>query len=181
MRLFAFYICGALVLWSLGYAALSLAPRVPTNRKDLWEIDQLSKLVPGKSFIELWSGTSIVCMYIARLHPDCTVVGIELARPLFLYSRLKQKLSWPKNLVIIYGDILKKDISSYDVLYIFGLPRTLHTAFKTKIFQEMKPGAVLLSYLFDLDGWEWWTIEKISLKKWAWVIHRFTKDLEEKE
>lgn len=134
-------------------AAVSLAPWVPTKARDLERINDLANLQSGQQFLEMGAGDGRVCAYIARRNPEVKVIGIELALWLYLYAKIKYLLQGPENLTFKFGNVLKHDISTYDVIYVFGIPETVNKKIKAKISQEMKVGAKLISYVFVIDDW----------------------------
>lgn len=165
-----FFLVLYIFIIGLGVSAIfawsSLAPWLPTQRKDLKRINKDANLKPGQKFIEIGCGDARVCSYIARHNPKAHVEGIELAPPLYFYSYIKQKISGPKNLKIIYGNALKHDFSNYDVIYIYGLKETINNQIKKKLLKDMKKGSKFLSYVFSLDDdWKDVQTEKPGAKE----------------
>jgi precorrin-6B methylase 2 len=148
-----FYIIGFLFLFSAAYAWLSLAPWVPTPNKELKRIDKIVRLKPGQIFVEMGCGNGRVCTYIAKKNPTAKVVGIELALPFYLFTKLSVTLFGPRNLSIVFGNALKYDISNVDVLYVYGLTNSLNNQIKKKISKEMPSKAKLISYVFSMKKW----------------------------
>lgn len=151
------------------YGWTSLAPWLPTKRKDLPTINELATLKEGQTFVEMGCGNGRVCAYIAKHNPNVHVVGIELGLGLYMISRLRA-LRYP-NLKIQYGDALNHDCSKVDVVYVFGLTKTMNGVVKEKMLCELKPGASCISYLFVIDDWPG-TIKKVEGGR---PIYRYTK------
>lgn len=147
-----------LIMWVLGvtlvYAYLSLAPWVPTPKKELERINRLANLKRGDLFYEIGCGTAIVSSYIAKKNPEAEVVGIELAVPIFLLARFLNKFKKLKNLRIEFGNAFAKDYSNADVVYIYGLPKSVNGKLKAKLEKELKPGARFISYAFTVNDWK---------------------------
>lgn len=135
------------------YAWFSLAPWVPTNLSDLKKINAIAHLKKGQTFVELGCGNGRVCGFIAKHNPEASVVGVELAFVMYLITRIRVALFGPRNLRVVFGDALKYDISDADVLYVYGLTKTVNARLKSKILHEMKSGAVFISYVFALKKW----------------------------
>jgi precorrin-6B methylase 2 len=135
------------------YAYVFLAPWVPTPAKELQRINRLAALRPGDVFYEVGCGTARVSAFIAKNNPHSQVIGIELVPPLYLVARLGKALSGLKNLHIEFGDAFERDYSGADVVYVYGLPRTVNGKLKTKLEKELKPGARLISYAFTVREW----------------------------
>jgi len=142
-----------IILASLLYAGLSLAPWLPTKRLDWERINQLAALQPGQTFLEMGCGTGALATYIAQHNPQAQVVGVELAWPVYVLAKLRQWLSGLANLRIVFGNVLQYDIANTDVVYVFARPQTITTKLKPKLIAEMKPGAQVISYIFPITDW----------------------------
>jgi precorrin-6B methylase 2 len=142
-----------LILLSVVYSWSSLAPWVPTPKKELERINRTAGLKPGQVFVELGCGNGRVCSYIAKKNPKAKVVGIELALPMYMLTKLWVAIFGPKNLSIVFGNALKYDISDVDVLYVYGLVNSLNNQIKKKISKEMPSKAKLISYVFSIKEW----------------------------
>jgi SAM-dependent methyltransferase len=154
------------------YAWLSLAPWVPSNRSDLKRIHTLSKLKPGQTFLEMGCGNGRVCRYIAKKNPKANVIGIELAFPFYLFTKIQVFFCGPKNLTILWGNALKHDIPNIDVIYVYGLTKTINAKLKTKIENEMKTSGKFISYVFPFKKWKYkQTIHKPSPKEFRIYIY----------
>lgn len=112
------------ILWAC-FSFFSLAPWVPTKKKDLKRIHSIVNLKKSETFLEIWCGTSLVWLYIAKNNPESRVVWVELSPVLYLISRIKVFLSGCKNIEIRFANALKMDFSEFDVLYVFWLPETI--------------------------------------------------------
>jgi precorrin-6B methylase 2 len=139
---------------TLLYAFISLAPWVPTPKKELERINRLADLKSGQVFYEIGCGTARVSSFIARKNPEVKVVGIELALPIYLFARSVNFFGSPKNLQIEFGDAFSKNYSDADAVYIYGLPATVNGRLKNKLEKELRPGAKFISYAFAVDGWK---------------------------
>jgi len=142
-----------IILLSLVIASFSLAPWVPTKKKDLKLINKVANLKEGQTFLEMGCGNGRVSCFIARKNPKAKVVGIELAYVLYLLTAIRVLIAGPKNTKIKFGNALKYDISKVDVIYVFGLIETVNKQVKEKVLKEMKPGAKLISYCFSMKEW----------------------------
>ena len=136
------------------YAWISLAPWVPTAKKDLERINKIADLKPGQTFLEIGCGNGRVCTYIAKENPENKIIGIELAFPFYLFVKIKTALFGPGNLEVIFGDALKFDISKVDSIYVFGLIETVNGVLKRKIEKEMPPNSKFISYVFSMKEWD---------------------------
>ena len=164
------------IFGGLVWAWMGFAPWMPTRSHDLKLIGELTDLQTGMTFLEFGCGTAHVSRYIATKFPNAHIVGIEYALPLFVYSRCKQGLFWPKNLSIVYGNGFGYHLAELDVLYAFGLPTTINTKLKKKILTEMQSGSKFLSYVFALEDWEWGVVTSHKSQHNPWSIHIFVKE-----
>lgn len=139
---------------SFFHAQTSLAPWLPTRRKDLERISRLAGLDKGQKFYEVGCGTAAVSTFLAKRNPEAEVMGIELAFPIYLLARARRLLCGAKNLKIEYGNALHKDYADADAVYIFGLPETVSGKLREKLERELRPGARFISYVFEVKGWQ---------------------------
>ena len=141
-----------LILLPCVIAGLSMAPWMPTRKKDLARINHLAALKKGEIFYELGSGDGRVSYFIAKNNPHCQVIGIEIAWPLFIYSKLKLFFAPQKNLCFKMGNIFKEDLSKADVIYVFAMKNTLNKKLKQKFNKELKKEARIISYVFSINN-----------------------------
>lgn len=139
---------------TLAWAAASFAPWVPARRRDLERIARLAALQPGETLYELGAGNGRVSLALARHFPDSRIVGLELAWPLFALCRARQWLCRTRNVRFRWRNLFRTDLGAADVVYFFGVPKTVTGPLQEKLRRELKPGARVLSYAFELQGWE---------------------------
>ena len=154
-------------------AGLSLAPWVPTRKKDFERVNRCAALKKGETFIEVGCGDARVCTYIAQKNPEAKVIGIELSWVMYVLSLMQVKLSTVKNVKILHANALKFDLSDADVVYFYALHDTFNLRLKPKLLKELKKGARIVSYAFSLDDWPGkYTKDKPTKKDGA--IHVYT-------
>jgi predicted RNA methylase len=146
-------IIGFLFFLSLFYAGSSLAPLAYTRKKDLKRINTIANLKPGQTFVEMGAGTGRVCSYVAKHNPSTIAIGIELAWPLYIFTKYKTVLAGPSNLQIQYGNALHFNYKNIDVIYTYALVKTLKNKVQQKLLKEMKPDATFISYIFSIKNW----------------------------
>ena len=130
----------------------SLAPWVPTKKSDLERIHKLLKLKPWERFLEIGCGTGWVSLYIAKHNPKSHITGVELSIIFYIISRIRVFFSRQRNIQILYANALKKDLSDYDALYVFGLPETISEKLEPKLKTELKKTARCISYCFQMKS-----------------------------
>lgn len=170
-----FWLVFIIIIWFIAIAWTSLAPFVPSFKKDLGRINKIIKLKKWDNFLEIWSWIAIVSSYIAKNNPENNIYAIELALPLYLYSVIKNKLFWYKNLKIMFWNALKLDFWDYDFIYIFGLKGSLNKLLKPKIINELKNNAKFISYAFSINAWDYNYIEN-KPKEDDISIHIYSKN-----
>ncbi|OGF34978.1 hypothetical protein A2303_07435 [Candidatus Falkowbacteria bacterium RIFOXYB2_FULL_47_14] len=143
----------AVILGTTAIASGSLAPWVPTRRKDLRRIYRLASIRSGEIFYDLGAGDGRVAFYIAR-HSGGRVVGIELSLLFYLLCFVKRALSGVKNLSFRFRDIYGEDLTDADAVFVFPASRrALRGKLSEKLKQELKLGARVITYVFPIEGW----------------------------
>ncbi|MFA5894115.1 MAG: class I SAM-dependent methyltransferase, partial [Candidatus Margulisiibacteriota bacterium] len=102
---------------------------------------------------ELGCGNGRVAAYLAK-HSPAKVIGLELAWPFYLLSKLRQLMAGQKNLSIRCRNLFTTDLSEASVIYVFGIPDKLTDKLKPKLERELAPGAKVISYSFAIAGWQ---------------------------
>ena len=130
----------------------SIAPFVPTRKKDLKRISDLVALKESENLLEIWCWTAKVCLFIAKHYPNNKIVWVELSPLFYVISKVKVFFSWIKNLEIIFWDAMKLDFSKYDVFYVFWLPETITKLLFPKLDKEIKNNSRFFSYCFQMQN-----------------------------
>ncbi|MBI3887738.1 hypothetical protein HY310_01575 [Candidatus Microgenomates bacterium] len=140
----------------MAIAANSLAPWIPIRNFDLERLFKVINLKPGEVFYELGSGDGRVCLYAGK-HYKNMIIGLELAIPMFLISKFRNKY---KNVVFKNANIFSTNLTEANVVYVYGLPRVISSRLKAKLEKDLKPGSRVISYAFIIDGWKPVKIQK---------------------
>src|SRR5580700_4928998 len=101
-----------------------LAPYYPTPETVVDRMLELGELKAGEKMFDLGSGDGrIVIMAARKYHAEA--VGVELDNDLVIQSTAKiRDLGLQKTAKIIYGDILKQNYSSANLITIYLLPES---------------------------------------------------------
>lgn len=126
----------------------SLAPWVPTKVKDYQRINNLLGENNPQRFIDLGCGSAGLLVYLAKQNPQINFSGVEIALPLFLFAWLRVKLTGLKNITILYKNLFNVDLSKFDIIFVYGYPRSIKKRLTEKIKHEIKSPSILLSYVF---------------------------------
>jgi SAM-dependent methyltransferase len=146
------------------FAGMSFAPWVPMHKKDLARVEKLAKLKPGEIFYDLGSGDGRVVFYLAK-QTKAKAIGVEMAWPMWLISEIKRLFLRRGNVAFKLKDLFKEDLSQADVVYFFGLPKHINDRLKEKLATELKSGARVISYVFQIEGWEPKIVDKPGEKE----------------
>jgi hypothetical protein len=130
-----------------------LAPYYPTPETIVDRMLDLGGLKAGEKMFDLGSGDGrIVIMAAQKYHADST--GVELDSDLAQSSAAKiRQLGLEKNARIIYGDILKQDYSSADLLTVYLLPES-NIKVRPILDAQLKKGARIVAHDFEIGGWK---------------------------
>ncbi len=147
-------LCLIVFLLFFVYGCISLAPWVPVRLKDLPRLLELAQPHAGKIFYDLGCGDVLAVRYLAE-HSAALAKGIEINPFLSGWAKIKSRLSpAAERQEIIWGNLFKANLSAADIIFVFGMPRTLAEKLKGKLAKELKPGAKVISYAFSFPGWE---------------------------
>jgi predicted O-methyltransferase YrrM len=102
--------------------------------------------------IDIGSGLGDMSMYIAKLRPDCSVEGIEIAPLPWLISIVRAKLNRSK-VDFRIGDYRLLNFANYDLIFAYLSPAAMSDLWQ-KAQKEMRSGTLLVSYEFDVEGVE---------------------------
>lgn len=156
-----FYLIFGLLLFSFVIAAVSLAPWVPTRRKDLKRVQRLADLKEGDIFYELGCGTGGVSNYISK-HTPATVIGIEFALPMYLVCIIRNFIKPRKNLTYKLKSLYQENLQPANVIYVFGMENKMKSKFSKKLKEDLRPGTRVISYCFKINGWQHKLVDRPS-------------------
>jgi protein-L-isoaspartate O-methyltransferase len=128
-----------------------LAPYYPTPEIIVERMLELGELKAGEKMFDLGSGDGrIVIMAAQKYHADST--GVELDSDLVQSSQLKIRQLGLKNARIIYGDILKQNYSSANLITVYLLPES-NIKVRPVLEATLKKGTRVVAHDFEVGGW----------------------------
>jgi protein-L-isoaspartate O-methyltransferase len=129
-----------------------LAPYYPTPETIVERMLELGELKAGEKMYDLGSGDGrIVIMAARKYHAEA--VGVELDNDLVVQSSEKIKeLGLQKTARIIYGDILKQNYSSANLITIYLLPES-NIMVRPVLESQLKKGTRVVAHDFEVGGW----------------------------
>ena len=161
------------VYLSIFLSVFSLAPWVPSRRRDLKRAIGLSDLKAGEVFADLGCGDGRV-VFAANKFWGARAKGIELAWPLHLFCQVKKHLFYrQRDIVFKCGNLFREDLSGIDVVFVYGLPGSLKKRLKGKLETELKSGARVISYGFAIEGLEPAKISRPDKKHSPVFVYKF--------
>lgn len=140
-----------LFLLPFGIAAQSLAPWVPTKKKDLSRILELANLKESDVFYEIGSGNGRVMLYVRDNSDVGKVVGIECVLTLVLISRLQLFFKKRKNTEVRHENCFECDFGDATHVFVFGMPDKINSKLCKKIKDTCKPGTFVISHVFAFN------------------------------
>ncbi|ACT50043.1 class I SAM-dependent methyltransferase [Methylovorus glucosotrophus] len=104
----------------------------------------------GLRMIDIGSGLGDMAMHIAKVRPDCQMLGIEVAPLPWLISHARGR--WRRSSArFVLGDYHKLDFREFDVVFAYLSPAAMPALWQ-KASSEMRPGSLLISYEFEIPG-----------------------------
>jgi SAM-dependent methyltransferase len=136
-----------LLFWSTFRTQVPYYP----SRASTWQaVDALLPPQAPLRIIDIGSGFGGFVLSMARRRPQASLAGIEIAPLPWLVSRLRA-ICGANRARFILGDYTRLDFAEYDVVFAYLSPAAM-TALWNKARAEMRPGSLLLSYEFPIEG-----------------------------
>lgn len=146
------------ILLPLAIAGASMAPWVPTRKRDIERLLEILNLKKQETLLEIGCGDGRVSRAIAKKFPDSQITGIELAFPMYILAKISQYFIGPKNLHIKFWNAFKQDLSSYNCVYVYGMPEKMGSKIVPKFLTDAKIWAKLYSYVFSIPDYFQWEV-----------------------
>ena len=91
-------------------------------------------------------------VYIAANDYGAKAVGLELSPLVYVLAKIR-KIFWRSKAEIHFCDFRHKNLSDADVIVCYLLPEPL-ARLQPKLEAELKKGARVISYAFQIGNWE---------------------------
>lgn len=127
------------------------APWVPTPIKRVKRMLELAKIKQGEKVLDLGCGDGRMAHSAAKDY-NADATGIELSPLIYAMARICNFFRKSKAKILL-RDFRKIDFSHADVLTFYLLPSILKKM-REKWERELKPGARIVSYAFEIEGWK---------------------------
>ncbi len=112
---------------------------------------ELAKIKQGEKVLDLGCGDGRMA-HIASKDHGADAFGIELSPIIYAMARICNFFRGSKAKILL-RDFRRVDFSDADVLTFYLLPPILKRM-REKWERELKPGARIVSYAFEVEGWE---------------------------
>lgn len=148
----------ALFYWS---NFLTRVPYYPSTEV-VWS--EIADLLPGdqaRNILEIGSGFGGFCLFIKKQKPDSSVVGVELSPIIWLYSHVRQ-LVLKIDCQFLRQDYRRMNFAKEDLIFAFLSPAAM-PALYLQAKKQMKTGAILASYCFEIPCAQNESIEEIEI------------------
>jgi 16S rRNA A1518/A1519 N6-dimethyltransferase RsmA/KsgA/DIM1 with predicted DNA glycosylase/AP lyase activity len=138
---------------------LTEVPYQPSNNLYKKAIKYLN-IENQEKVIDIGCGDGRVLRYAAEHYPNAEFIGIDRNFLLILYAKFINFFQRRQNLHFIKSDIHHFDISSFDKIYLYLLPKVTENILFEKQ-KELKKGCTILSFHYNF-GKEFSSIHNIS-------------------
>ena len=144
-------IISLIVIWIM-WSSLIGAGFEPTSMKLVHKMLEMAEIGPDDVLYDLGSGDGRIVIEAVKNY-NASAVGIEADPIRVLWSRMfllrngikdKSKIRW--------GNFFKEDITEATAVTLFLGGKT-NQKLKTKLVKELKPGTVIVSYIWKFHGW----------------------------
>lgn len=131
-------------------ALIQGAPFVPTPMNAGRKMIKVAKIKKDEKVVDIGCGDGRL-VYLAANENGANAVGFELSPLVYFLAKVRQ-LFWRSKAKIRFGDFRMYNLSKTDYIVCYMLPDTLKK-FVPKFEKELKNGAKIVSYAFQIAGW----------------------------
>ena len=150
-----FAVLGFLVLFFLFFVLLPIlkgAPFVPISKEKIERAIELVGLKPGQKIADLGSGDGRFLIACAK--KGVRAVGFEINPFLVWRANLNIKKEGLQNLAKAkLSNFWWENLSDFDVIFVYGIGHIMK-GLEKKLQKELKPGAKVVSFIFQFPNWQ---------------------------
>ncbi|MSQ52789.1 MAG: class I SAM-dependent methyltransferase [Betaproteobacteria bacterium] len=165
-----------------GYAQERFSIFVASNLENVGRMVALAKLKAGETVVDLGSGDGRVVISAARAHPGVRGWGVDVDEKLVRESNEEaQKEGVANRVKFFHRNAFDADLSKVDVIFMWLWPE-VQRMLRTKILAEARPGARIVTNLWDVGTWpadevddngpniSLWVVPARAAGNWRWDL-----------
>jgi ubiquinone/menaquinone biosynthesis C-methylase UbiE len=150
--------------------ANKLAPYVPSPQPIVERMLMSAGLKANETLYDLGCGDGRILITAARRF-GANAVGVEISKQLVDRAQKQvDELSLENKVQVIYGDLMKVNVSSADVVALYLLTHS-NDQLRPKLERELKNGARVVSLDYKIRGWEPISEEKVQAYHRPYTIY----------
>lgn len=161
------------VFGSAAYASFRAAPWLPLRGKDH---DRVLRYIKGRKGLlyELGAGDARLLVEVAQ-KTEAQGVGFEISVLPFLAGWLRIIFSGTRGkTTLLFKDFFQEDFSKARTFYCFLTPPAMRKL-KPKFERELQNGTRVISYSFEIHGWNPTTVDRGDGKKIPIFVYDFSR------
>lgn len=148
----ALYGLAALLLLLTAYVCFIGAPFVPAPQVIVDKMVKAAELKKGMTVLDPGCGDARMLITACKAQPRITGVGYELFFIAYALAWFRTR-KYRKQIQLFFRNSDYADLSRVDVMLCYMLVKPLARN-ANKYRQEMKKGAKIISYAFEIEGWK---------------------------
>lgn len=150
------------------YSSFKGSPYVPTKRKIIQNILKEAGLKKEHKFIDIGCGDGRIVEEAVTFGALGT--GIDINPLLIFRARLKAKFKNLKNIKYITGDIKKINLTNYDMIYVFLMPKFIEDL-SLQLEKALINKAIIISHGFKVNKLQRYLKKTVADKSFPTYIY----------
>lgn len=147
------YIVGAVLFLITAYVCLIGAPFIPTPQPVVDHMVKAAKLKSGMKVLDPGCGDGRMILTAVKDHAGVTGVGYELFFIPYLLALFRTR-KYRDRIKILFRNSDYADLTDVDVMFCYMLQKPMQRN-SEKYKRELKKGSKIISYAFEIPGWEY--------------------------
>jgi len=131
-------------------AGASFAPWIPSSSAMAEQALRYIAPQPGSTFVDLGCGDGRI-VFLAHRKFGLVACGYEFSPLPYCIAKLRQLAYLNKPVSIEFENFFDVDLSTFDIIYGYGLPKTINQKLLPKLQKGVRPGTYVISYNFSFE------------------------------